>query len=102
MIMMGKAKEAKSHYETWLGNEPKLMGTPVVAEALGKLGIAMKSWGEAEAALGKAANLYKGKGYDVYTQRRIYRNVAQLYRARGKRAEADRYQALADGKAPKK
>ncbi|MEC7750763.1 MAG: hypothetical protein VX405_04570 [Myxococcota bacterium] len=101
MIMMGKAKEAKSHYESWLGNEPKLMATPVVAEALGRLGIAMKSWGEAEAALGKAANLYKGKGYDVYTERRIYRNVAQLYRARGKRAEAKRYQALADGKAAK-
>ena len=57
--------------------------------------------GRSEAALGKAANLYKGKGYDVYTERRIYRNVAQLYRARGKRAEAKRYQALADGKAAK-
>ncbi|MBM65791.1 MAG: hypothetical protein CMH55_06125 [Myxococcales bacterium] len=101
LIMMGKAKEAKAHYEGWLSNEPKLMGTPIVAEGLGHLGIALKNWGEAEAALGKAANLYKGKGYDVYTQRRVYRSVAQLYRARGKRAEANRFQAMADGKAPK-
>lgn len=99
-LLAGDIKGAKSHYETWLSAEPKMMATPVVAEALGRLAIQLKNWGEAEAAMGKALNLYKGKGYDVYTERRIFRRMAVMSKARGKRADAQRFQALADGKKP--
>jgi hypothetical protein len=98
-IMRGDRKAAQTVYENWLGNEPKQMKRPEVQEGLARLYIAdKKATKEAETAIKGALNLYAGKGYDIYTQRRMVGLFAKLYRSRGKTSLARKYQAKADGK----
>ena len=46
----------------------------------------------------KAANLYAGKGYDVYTQRRMFALYARYWQARGDKRKAQVWNAKAAGK----